>query len=160
MTAWWRWAAPPTTSSAALRSAQATSSPAIPGAATSNNLVLGNKIGADFGNSPSLANDFDGVYLGAGASANTIGGTTIAARNLISGNFRDGVRIEGAGTTGNLVKGNLIGLASDGATAQSNFEDGVHINAGAATNTIGGTALGAGNIISSNFANGVLLTDP
>ena len=43
----------------------------------------------------------------------TLGGTLPEARNLISGNNRNGVQLEG-GSAGNKIEGNLIGTAKDG----------------------------------------------
>ena len=53
----------------------------------------------------------------AGASDNTVGGTTAAARNIISGNADDGIEIEGSGTSGNVVEGNFIGTDATGNTS-------------------------------------------
>ncbi len=49
--------------------------------------------------------------------SNTIGGTTAAASNVISGNTNDGVEITGSGTTGNVVAGNCIGTTAAGTAA-------------------------------------------
>ena len=78
-----------------------------------------------------------------------MGGTTVTARNLISANAT-GVNITGAGATGNVVQGNYIGTDITGTVDLGNTNDGVLINSGAANNTIGGAAAGAGNLISGN----------
>jgi hypothetical protein len=100
-----------------------------------------------------------------GASANTIGGTTAAARNLISGNSTptappgyQGVGIADAGTTDNVVEGNFIGTDLTGRVALANLSAGLSIADGASGNTIGGTGLAA-NIISGNGVDGVDITD-
>ncbi len=85
---------------------------------------------------------------------NTIGGTTTDARNVISLNSLDGVRINPNGT-GNQIIGNYIGIAADGTTAAGNSGSGVSVSS--TGNTIGGTAPGAGNVISAN-GTGVLLS--
>ncbi len=113
------------------------------------NEVLGNFIGvAGGGNSP-LA-DGTGIYILHG-SGNTIGGTASGARNLISGNSTDGVNIFG---NSNQVLGNYIGTTVDGDHSLANFHNGIYVQSGS-SNTIGGTASGAGNLISGNSNNGV-----
>jgi hypothetical protein len=62
-----------------------------------------------------------------------------------SGSTAKGVRITGAASTGN-VRGNFIGVNAGGTTDEGNTTDGVVVD-GAASNTIGGTAAGAGNLI-------------
>jgi hypothetical protein len=130
----------------------------IADAGTSNNLVQGNCIGTNPAGSAALPNAGDGVLINNGATNNTVGGTTAAARNLIAGNTSHGVQIGDAGTSGNQVQGNLIGLNAAGTAALGN-NDGVLINFGARNNTIGGTAAGAGNVIGGNRAEGVQIAD-
>ena len=76
----------------------------IRGTGTTNNLVLGNLIGTTPNGTAALANTGDGVLVTNSATGNTIGGSTAAARNIISGNSSDGVQINGSGTTGNIVQ--------------------------------------------------------
>jgi hypothetical protein len=127
------------------------------GNGTTGNEILGNYIGLGAGGSGSLGNGDVGVVIDSGASNNTVGGTTSAARNVISGNLGSGVEITGAGSSGNLVTGDFIGTDSSGMAAVGNGEDGVLIDSGASNNTVGGTAAGAGNLISGNSADGVEL---
>ena len=63
-------------------------------------------------------------------------------------------RLEGSGTTGNLVQGNFIGTNAAGATGLGNGTVCV-VASGASGNTIGGTAAGAGNVIAEQRAPGV-----
>src|SRR5207237_417225 len=79
---------------------------------------------------------------------NTVGGTTALARSLVSGNRGDGVFIWQTGASGNLVEGNFIGTDASG-TAPLGNASGVNVT-DAANNMIGGTALGARNVISAN----------
>jgi len=131
----------------------------ITGAAASSNLVRGNKIGTNSDGTAAVANTASGVRINT-AINNTIGGNTVADRNLISGNGAEGVLITGVGSSGNGVAGNLIGTTLDGGAALGNAAAGVRINSGAASNTIGGTAGGAGNLISGNSAgSGILIQD-
>jgi hypothetical protein len=123
------------------------------GSAAKGNLVEGNYIGTTADGSTGLTNgNLGGVTIQYGASNNTIGGTVAGAGNLLSGNkFSDGgVALIGSGTTGNLVEGNVMGLNAAGTAALTNGTAGVWINLGPMNNTIGGTAAGAGNLISGN----------
>ena len=126
-----------------------------------DNVILGNDIGTDHTGEVALANDGGGVQITA-ADNNTIGGTSAAAGNVISGNGSDGVSLGGPDTTGNVVVGNDIGTDSTGGTdllLVPNHGNGVGIGAGAVGNTIGGTAPGTLNVISGNFNDGVSLSD-
>ena len=116
------------------------------------NVIEGNYIGTDVAGDADLGNGQNGILVT--TSANTIGGTTAGARNVLSGNGVDGVQISGAGATGNKVEGNFIGTNAAGAGAIGNTFQGVSI-LGASGNTIGGTAAGARNVLSGNSVDGV-----
>jgi titin len=90
-------------------------------------------------------------------SGNTVGGTTAATRNVISGNDVAGILLGGSDASGNLVEGNYIGTAADGVTPLPNSGSGVLISEQAQDNTVGGTAAGAGNVIAFNGDAGVLV---
>src|SRR5262249_61445460 len=66
----------------------------------------------------------------------TIGGTTVAARNIIAGNEGDGIASTSEGT-GTLIRGNFIGTDNTGTKAQANTGNGVRISGAPAT--VGGT---------------------
>ena len=92
-----------------------------------------------------------------------MGGTAAGARNIISGNNGDGVEVAGDGTSGNVVEGNFVGTDVGGTQPLGNSDVGVLITSGATGNTVGGTAAGAGNVVSNNgsvqfFLGGVYLT--
>ncbi len=118
-----------------------------------NNLVQGNLIGTDESSAGAVANR-RGVEL-QDADGNQIGGTAAAERNIISGNIKSGVFIKGT-SAGTDVEGNYIGTDDTGMLAVPNLH-GVRIGQNATNNTVGGTATGAGNLISGNAANGVWL---
>ena len=119
--------------------------------AANSNHVLGNLIGTNAQGTAALPNSEDGIYIG-GAN-NTIGGTTAGARNVISGNAT-GVNIaSSADSNGNVVQGNYIGTDITGTAALPNL--GVGIGVHGANNTIGGSASGAGNVISGNSQTGI-----
>jgi hypothetical protein len=77
------------------------------------------------------------------AANNTIGGVTPGARNIVGG--ETGILMQGSGATGNQVQGNYIG--TDGIQLINAFI-GVDTSDGANNNIVGGTATGAGNVIS------------
>ena len=74
--------------------------------AQQGNKIVGNYIGADKTGTADLGNGDDGVNISA-APNNTVGDTTVGARNVISRN-EHGVVIYGAGATGNRVMQNVI----------------------------------------------------
>src|SRR5204863_9731475 len=82
-------------------------------------------------------------------------GTTAGSRNVISGNAAEGVRIFASAS--NLIQGNFIGTDVTGTAAVPNVGDGVGLNVGASSNTIGGSAAGAVNVISGNLDSGVVM---
>ena len=88
------------------------------------------------------------------APNNTVGGTTAAAGNLISGNDRSGVLISGSGATGNTLEGNKIGTDAAGSVALGNTLYGVYIS-NASANSVGGSGNGSANTIAFNGADGV-----
>lgn len=120
---------------------------------SSFNQILGNYIGTDSTGLNVLGHTCFGIEVE--GSSNSIGGTTSAARNVISGmsgclNNGEGIIINGSN---NVISGNYIGQNSTGTTALPNSY-GVTVNDGS-SNVIGGTTLGAGNIISGNNKNGI-----
>ncbi|MCP5184674.1 MAG: DUF4347 domain-containing protein, partial [Pseudomonadales bacterium] len=125
----------------------------IYGAASTGNLILGNIIGLGADGATVVSNGVAGIQLTEG-SANTIGGSTGAARNIISGNAY-GVILTGALTTGNLVSGNYIGTDVTGLLDRGNTTDGVLIDGGASGNLIGGARGAGGNVIAGNDSAGI-----
>ncbi len=119
-----------------------------------SNTVEGNYIGLDATGASDVGNTNDGIEIN-GGSSNTIGGTTAGERNVISGNNDFGVRVTGATATGNTIEGNYIGLDQGGTVDRGNSNDGVLIDGGAATTTVGGTVAGSGNVISGNDDHGI-----
>ena len=109
------------------------------------NTVEGNYLGTDNTGLVRHGNSI-AVYI-ENVGNNTIGGTTAAARNVISGNNKSGIGIENPGASGNVVQGNYIGVNAAGNGSLGNLSWGVTIW-NASSNTIGGTDTGAGNVIS------------
>jgi len=125
----------------------------INGSSSIGNLVQGNFIGTDKAGTADRGNSNEGVLIEGGAG-NTVGGTTAAARNVISAN-QWGVRIDGSSAMGNLVEGNNIGTDVSGTLPLGNEIYGVTLSSGASNNSVGGTATGQANTIAFNVAAGV-----
>jgi uncharacterized repeat protein (TIGR03803 family) len=135
------------------------------------NLISGNQIGITVSGNAATGNTIQGNYIGAditglnalgnvqgmsieGAPGNLIGGTTPAARNIISGSGGYGIGIVYNGSSNNIVQGNYIGVAADGLTPLPNYA-GLRFVNGAIGNLIGGTALNAGNVIAHDTTYGI-----
>lgn len=125
----------------------------VSGMLATGNTILGNFIGVDVTGAVDLGNSDHGIEIN-DAPSNTIGGTTTASRNIISGNNDDGVFIEGTDASGNMVLGNFIGTDLSGTADLGNSQDGVFVG-NAPNNTVGGTTVGARNIVSGNGIAGV-----
>lgn len=132
----------------------------IQGAAATGIVVLGNFIGTNLAGAAAIPNAGSGVSItGIGGlgnpSNNTVGGTTAAARNVISGNGVAGVTISN-GAAGSVVHGNFIGPTSAGTVAIGN-NNGVAI-ATSTGNSIGGATAATANVIAFNKSNGVAVS--
>ena len=122
--------------------------------------IVGNLIGTDMSGIQALGNLFNGIHLGFGGSGTpaiqvTVGGTTAAARNVISANTGAGLYITGLESGSVTVQGNYIGVASDGQSPLGNQGGGVITNRPA---NLGSALPGAGNIIAQNLGIGVSVT--
>ena len=113
----------------------------LPG--STQNVVAGNFIGLDSLGSSPLGNS-QGILVD-GSDANTIGGTMPADRNLVAANSSENIFLTNNAST-NLVVGNFVGLSASGTSTVTSPGNGVVMD-DAADNTVGGTALGAGNVI-------------
>jgi CSLREA domain-containing protein len=128
----------------------------IDGPQSTGNNVLGNWIGFNVANtleSLVIPNQGDGIHIT--SSNNTIGGTLGGAQNTIDNNLQHGIELTGAGASGNIIQGNVIGLNPGSGSDFGNTLDGIHID-GAPNNVIGGSTPGARNVISGNN-NGVVI---
>jgi parallel beta-helix repeat protein len=125
-------------------------------------LVVNNYIGTDAAGTAAIGNVMYGMLFDSDgtneATNNTIGGTTTAQSNIISGNGNTINAMAGMGiflgnaSSGNVFLGNDIGIDALG-NPLGNQRDGVYINTNATGNTIGGAANGAANWISANGQN-------
>ena len=123
----------------------------------SGNVIQGNYIGVNANGDEALGNQREGIDISTSSSdasvtGTIVGGTTPGAGNLISGNNFDGILIGSFTTSNTTVQGNRIGTDATGMIAIPNDGDGVRIEH-AKNNLIGGSAPGAGNLISGNGGN-------
>ncbi len=121
-------------------------------------MLEGNTIGLDAAGD-AFDNDV-GIVVGVHAENTRIGGTAPGARNVIAGHgnplsFTSFGLLIGQDSASTTVQGNYIGLAADGTTAKPNTI-GIRVDKTAGAQ-IGGTAPGAGNVISANLRSGIEL---
>jgi photosystem II stability/assembly factor-like uncharacterized protein len=120
-------------------------------AAGHGSVVQGNYIGTDAAGAAKIGNGGSGYGLKVSGVNVVVGGTTPAARNLISGNLI-GVRFDFFSATPAVTfKGNYVGTDATG-TAKVGNGTGVYCLGNA---LVGGTEPGAGNLISGNDGAGI-----
>ncbi|HWN09270.1 MAG TPA: Calx-beta domain-containing protein [Pyrinomonadaceae bacterium] len=120
-----------------------------------SNSISGNFIGTDVSGTLDLGNGGSGII--ATGFTTSIGGPTPDIVNLISGNALDGVTFSNSNS--NVVLGNFIGTAANGASGMGNGANGISfVGLGAVANTVGGTSAGERNIIAFNAGDGLNLS--
>jgi hypothetical protein len=121
---------------------------------SANNIVQGNYIGTNPAGTTDVGNTSYGVFA-SNIGGDHIGGTTAAERNIISGNDFAGISLN----INDTVQGNYIGTDVTGMLAIPNGQGIVidQTSASPTNNVIGGTAAGAGNLISGNSVDGINL---
>lgn len=121
------------------------------GAQTASNSVVGNYIGLDVTGTVGLTMSEDGILIQSSAQNNLIGAPTSTpgqnGGNVVANCTRDGIRISSTSSSGNVIRGNLIGLQASGTVALRNFANGITISSAAST-TIGGASANDRNVIS------------
>ena len=120
---------------------------------TQRNVVEGNSIGTNAAGNARLGNGWYGVEIS--QPNNLVGGTSAAARNVISANGYAGVVMYLTSSIGNKVEGNYIGTDSTGTKDLGNTGAGVDITNGAHGNTVGGSSASMCNVIAGNDLFGV-----
>lgn len=123
----------------------------IDGTSAMSNTISGNYVGIGADGVTEFGEPCYWGIMVDGGSNNTIGGTTAAGRNVISGNEVYGISIGGSGNT---VIGNYIGTDAGGVLDLGNGWYGVYIGGGT-FNTVGGDEAGERNVISGNDRYGV-----
>jgi CSLREA domain-containing protein len=126
----------------------------LQGGGATANVLQGNRIGVNAAGTAIIANAGDGVLVSAGqdniiGNSRTPGDTSSGARNIISGNGKDGVHIQNLSATNNVVTGNYIGVTAVGTGTLGNLAAGVELDGAVGTfmgfkvvNVIGGNAIG------------------
>ncbi|MGB7345432.1 MAG: hypothetical protein WBD20_14555, partial [Pirellulaceae bacterium] len=117
-------------------------------ASTSSNVIAGNYIGTNLSGTAAVPNMTYGIHIEDSATGNTIGGTSSAMRNVISGNVDDGILVEANNTT---ILDNYIGTDVTGLRRLGNSGEGIRV-AEATGVQIG--AVGSGNVIVGYTADG------
>ncbi|WP_115870516.1 LamG-like jellyroll fold domain-containing protein, partial [Marinoscillum furvescens] len=120
-------------------------------------IIQGNIIGTNSLGSPGLGNGQFGIRLYSGAENHQIGGTLPGEENVISGNGSSGIHIS-ATSNGNMIFGNIIGLAPNEIDTLANGQYGIYIG-NSANNVIGGVGTDVGNTIALNTNAGVYIRD-
>ena len=83
-----------------------------------SNVVEGSFIGTTSDGMAPAGNEHGGLLID-NSPGNRVGGTTVAARNVLAGNVASNVRVYESGSLGNLIKGNHIGVDRLGQAAVS-----------------------------------------
>ena len=128
----------------------------ITGATTTGNVIQGNYLGTNAAGNVAIPTQGDIVTVQSGASDNTIGGPEAGAGNVISGGNQVGIALQES--SGNLIQGNLIGTAADGASPLGNKRGGVRLDFGSDNNTISSNTIANNGFDSGNFWPGVFIT--
>ena len=122
------------------------------GGGGTNHLVQGNLIGTDASGGNAIPGQQKGIETLGTTSNILVGGTTAAARNVVSGNIDYGIRFRGTGA-GKVASGNYVGTNPAGDAPVPNEHYGIEVEA--TDVLVGGTAEGAGNLASGNGQNGI-----
>ncbi|MFK7732564.1 MAG: beta strand repeat-containing protein, partial [Pseudomonadales bacterium] len=110
--------------------------------------VVGNYIGTNIAGTADSGNSVSGIVL-SNADLNTIGGLTVAERNVISGNNSHGIDLQNGAAT-NTIIGNYVGTNALGTAQIGNGNWGIALSSGSNNNTIGGASANARNVVSGN----------
>jgi len=122
---------------------------------TSYNIVYNNLIGLSADGVYRLGNRAHGIDMNFGASNNTIGGTAAGQRNVVSGNYFQGIEVSHANSTANnQIIGNYVGTYPNGNVAGGftrNGGYGIQVKDRVRNNTV------ANNVIANNAKAGLVL---
>ena len=120
---------------------------------SNNNVIEGNWIGLNSTGTAASANSLNGIYA-VNSTGLTIGGTSAASRNVISGNTQRGIMFDNVDNSfvyGNYVGTNVAGTGDINGTTSNTNQSGLILTNGSSGNQVGNTSLaGARNIFSGN----------
>ena len=120
---------------------------------SNNNVIEGNWIGLSNTGTSASANSLRGLYA-INSTGLTIGGTSTASRNVISGNTQQGMyfdNVDNSFVYGNYIGTNAAGSADVSGTTANTAQSGFILLNGSSGNQIGNISLsGARNVISGN----------
>lgn len=125
---------------------------------SNGNIIKGNYVGINRTGDAAVRN-YDGISIEGTSKYNMIGGYVAAERNYVSGNVAYGIPVFGTGCNFNIIVGNFVGTDITGTDSIPNTY-GVLFDDGASYNRLGGSAAGAGNLLSGNSGYGVFLYNP
>lgn len=126
----------------------------LEGVATAS--ITGNLIGTNASGTAALRNTGYGIYTKS-ATDITIGGTTAAERNVISGNFKDAINTR-FGTNRITILGNYLGVDITGTQGIANTDNGIFL-ADTQNAVIGNSTPAGRNIIAANLLSGIRNTN-
>ncbi|HPY40241.1 MAG TPA: SdrD B-like domain-containing protein, partial [Thiolinea sp.] len=114
--------------------------------------ITGNYIGTNAAGTAALRNTGYGVYVKSTTDI-VIGGTTAAARNIISANFKDAINTR-FGTNRLAILGNYLGTDLSGTVNLGNTDNGIFLQ-DTQNATIGNSTAAGRNIIAGNKISGI-----
>lgn len=127
-------------------------------ASASSVTVQGNMIGTDRTGTFAIPNELTGINIS--QSIVDLGGYQSGMGNLVSGNGYGVELADLSGSVSGFIRGNWIGLATNGVSAISNQQSGIAVEFAGAANSlmIGGSTPGERNVISGNLGSGIRIS--
>ncbi|MBI2423566.1 MAG: DUF5011 domain-containing protein [Candidatus Hydrogenedentes bacterium] len=137
------------------------SQPGIDLSSSNNTVVQGNYIGLTKNGDAALGNSSAGILITTSCNNTQVGGSAPGEGNVISGNGFRGLLIQSnfLRTVGHVVEGNYIGTNASGTARIPNQNSGLYVGGAVEEVRIGGTEPGAGNLISGNNIDGLILDE-
>ena len=130
----------------------------ISGTTGGSNQILGNFVGVSASGGLTIGNVLDGIGV-VDSSYNSIGNSTAASRNIITGNGGSGVIVTGNSAGSNRIEGNYIGEATNQGDI-GNAVNGVTVAGGIQTAILGNNITGSKFLGIDLGGYGVTVNDP
>ncbi len=122
-----------------------------------HNTFKGNLVGLNASGRAAMGNGNVGIFID-GAAANVFGGSGTAA-NFVTGDGQTDISLVGAGSSNNVIDGNLVGTDITGGLALAAAPYGIMVD-NAPNNLIGGSSPGEGNTVDGHSAIGIDIANP